>query len=315
MQLRKRRTDTILETNSFLKNQVKPAKEGSKVKIKKEDQLEPTPLKRKKIEIGYEESKPLLEQAHLVKQENDGHIVKLESPEKKTRKKAPLNWEETFQKIKLFRLDHEAPVDTVGCERLADSPYPQIFRYEILTSLQLSSQTKDPVTAQAIANLKADPDGGLTIDNVLNMPIERLNQHICKVGFHTRKTTYLRETAKILKEKYQGDIPSTLEALLDLPGIGPKMAHLVMQCAWNETVGIGVDTHVHRISNRLGWVKTNLPEKTRIDLEDWLPKQHWREINALLVGFGQVHCKPINPECPTCPVAHLCPKIGTRKVK
>jgi endonuclease-3 len=98
-----------------------------------------------------------------------------------------------------------------------------------------------------------------------------------------------------------------------LPGIGPKMAHLTMQCAWHKTVGIGVDTHVHRISNRLGWVKTKNPEETRKDLEDWLPPSHWREINALLVGFGQICCLPVKPSCTTCPVKDSCQKVGTAK--
>lgn len=127
--------------------------------------------------------------------------------------------------------------------------------------------------------------------------------------------SYLKQTAKILLEKYDGDIPSNLEELCALPGVGPKMAHLALQCAWKINSGIGVDTHVHRISQRLGWVKYDLkktPEQTRMELEEWLPREYWAPINPLLVGFGQTLCLPIGPKCDDCPARHLCPKRGTK---
>ncbi|KAL7668379.1 hypothetical protein ACOME3_009081 [Neoechinorhynchus agilis] len=102
------------------------------------------------------------------------------------------------------------------------------------------------------------------------------------------------------------DIPNTLQGLMNLSGVGPKMAYLAMQCAWNECVGIGVDTHVHRIANRLNWVKTKIPEETRISLESWLPKQHWPDLNKLLVGFGQTICRSIGPKCTDCLNASIC---------
>jgi adenine-specific DNA glycosylase len=92
-----------------------------------------------------------------------------------------------------------------------------------------------------------------------------------------------------------------------LPGVGPKMAHLTMQVAWKNVIGIGVDTHVHRISNRLGWVKSNTPEQTRMQLQRWLPHEYWGVVNLLLVGFGQKVCLPINPKCSDCLVNALCP--------
>lgn len=92
-----------------------------------------------------------------------------------------------------------------------------------------------------------------------------------------------------------------------LPGVGPKMAHLTLQVAWRNVVGIGVDTHVHRISNRLGWVKSNTPEQTRVQLEQWLPRDYWGAVNVLLVGFGQKVCLPIGPRCAECKVNSLCP--------
>lgn len=118
---------------------------------------------------------------------------------------------------------------------------------------------------------------------------------------------YIKKTTEILKNKYNSDIPSTAEDLCKLPGVGPKMAHLCMLTAWGKVTGIGVDTHVHRISNRLGWVKTKTPEETRKALQDWLPQELWSEVNELLVGFGQQICLPQRPRCSTCLNRELCP--------
>ena len=111
----------------------------------------------------------------------------------------------------------------------------------------------------------------------------------------------------MLKNEWSGDIPNTVEDLCKLPGVGPKMAHLCMKTAWGVVTGIGVDTHVHRIANRLGWVKSKSPEDTRKELEDWLPKEHWSEVNHLLVGFGQQICQPVKPQCAACLNNTLCP--------
>ncbi|CAO3679305.1 unnamed protein product [Umbelopsis vinacea] len=173
----------------------------------------------------------------------------------------------------------------------------------------LSSQTKDAITAAAMRNLQERVPGGLSLDTVIACDKDLLHECIKSVGFHTRKTDYIKDTAVILKEKFNGDIPDTIEGLISLPGVGPKMGYLTLQCAWNKNVGIGVDVHVHRIANRLGWVNTakGTPEDTREELEAWLPKEHWKEINPLLVGFGQVTCLPRGPRCHACPVSDLCP--------
>jgi endonuclease III len=148
-----------------------------------------------------------------------------------------------------------------------------------------------------------------------------LDEKISKVGFHNKKVGYLKATAKILHDKYDDDIPDTIEGMLALPGVGPKMAYLLMTHAWNKTMGIGVDVHVHRISNRLGWVHTNSPEETRLALEGWLPKEYWGQggVNKLLVGFGQTVCLPVGPKCGQCKVNDLCPsafkKNENKKVK
>mmetsp|Transcript_31607 Transcript_31607/g.55578 ORF Transcript_31607/g.55578 Transcript_31607/m.55578 type:complete len:235 (-) Transcript_31607:195-899(-) len=125
----------------------------------------------------------------------------------------------------------------------------------------------------------------------------------------------MKQTAEILRRDYAGDIPKTVQEMCKLPGVGPKMAYLCMQSAWGENAGIGVDVHVHRIVNRLGWVKTKEPEQTRKALEDWLPKEYWTEINPMLVGLGQTTCKARRPQCEKCIVSGLCPSAVLPKNK
>ena len=107
------------------------------------------------------------------------------------------------------------------------------------------------------------------------------------MGFHNLKTKYIKQTAEILRDKWNSDIPDTIEGLVSLPGVGPKMGYLTLSAAWGRHEGIGVDVHVHRITNLWGWHKTQNPEQTRAALESWLPKDKWHDINNLLVGFGQ----------------------------
>ncbi|KAH7044991.1 DNA glycosylase [Linnemannia elongata] len=226
--------------------------------------------------------------------------------------KEPGGWEITLDRLREFRLQNPAPVDTMGCERLAevgDHIPPEVSRYQTLVALMLSSQTKDTVTSVAVRRLQKELKGGLTIQSILDVPSEELNRIIGAVGFHNKKTVYLKQVAEICRDQYKGDIPDTAEALIALPGVGPKMAYLTLQCAWNKNLGIGVDVHVHRIANRLGWVKTDKdgPEGTREALQSWLPKEHWREINHIMVGFGQVLCLPRGPVCASCPVQERCP--------
>ncbi|XP_065748920.1 endonuclease III-like protein 1 isoform X1 [Phocoena phocoena] len=123
------------------------------------------------------------------------------------------------------------------------------------------------------------------------------------------KVKYIKQTSAILQQRYDGDIPASLAELVALPGVGPKMAHLAMAVAWGTVSGIAVDTHVHRIVNRLRWTRkaTKSPEETRRALEEWLPRELWSEINGLLVGFGQQTCLPLHPRCQACLNRALCP--------
>ncbi|KAI3694551.1 hypothetical protein L1987_77518 [Smallanthus sonchifolius] len=224
----------------------------------------------------------------------------------KTEFKPPSDWVKILEGIREMRSLEDAPVDSMGCEKAGNSLPPKERRFAVLVSSLLSSQTKDNVTHGAIQRLL---DNNLlnpeTIDTADESAIQKL---IYPVGFYTRKASNMKKIAKISLLNYHGDIPNTLEGLLSLPGIGPKMAHLVMNVAWNNVQGICVDTHVHRICNRLGWVpKTKTPEETREALQMWLPKEEWVPINPLLVGFGQTICTPLRPSCGLCSVNGLCP--------
>ncbi|XP_043482093.1 endonuclease III-like protein 1 [Leptopilina heterotoma] len=221
----------------------------------------------------------------------------------------PKNWEALLKNIREMRKDETAPVDEMGCHKCADTNVSKpIFRYQSLLALMLSSQTKDQVTHAAMQRLK---EFGCTPDSIIAASDEELGKLIYPVSFWKRKVEYLKKTSAILKEKYNNDIPDSAEKLCELPGVGPKMAHICMQVAWDKISGIGVDTHVHRIANRLGWVKkmTKTPEDTRKRLESWLPKELWADVNHLLVGFGQTICTPQRPKCTECLNKDICPFV------
>uniref|UniRef100_A0A7S1KQT6 Endonuclease III homolog n=1 Tax=Percolomonas cosmopolitus TaxID=63605 RepID=A0A7S1KQT6_9EUKA len=224
-----------------------------------------------------------------------------------------------YNAMKDMREENPAPVDTMGCHVLHDKQaVPKTQRFHTLVSLLLSAQTKDAITAKAMHNLKKE---GLTVDNVLSgndalddenaqdikegtcqyekWSMPHIEQMIYPVSFFKRKARYMKKIARILRDDYDGDIPRQLSGLLKLPGIGPKMGHLIMTHAWHDTQGIGVDVHVHRISNRFEWVDTKSPEETRKALEKWLPKEYWEPINEVMVGFGQTICAA-RPKCGKC---------------
>ena len=259
--------------------------------------------------------------------ENDENDELLKTPTKKKKTKTtnnvkherapPKNWEECLAKIKKMRKNGPlAPVDTMGCEKIAETDDEKQKRYRTLISAMLSSQTKDQINHATMNKLIAlNKD---TAEGILNTTEDDLDEIIHQVGFHRNKAKYLRAAAKICVEKYGGDIPPDLESLVELPGVGPKMGHLIMNVGWEKPSGICVDVHVHRITERLGWVsescavtnagspRKRTPEDTRVALENWLPKDEWVEINPLLVGFGQLYCTPLRPKCSECDVADLC---------
>ncbi|KAF2740240.1 DNA repair protein-like protein Ntg1 [Polyplosphaeria fusca] len=232
----------------------------------------------------------------------------------------PSNWEEVYTLTREMRNENVAPVDTMGCESLADGiDTPRNQRFQTLIALMLSSQTKDTVTSVAIKGMQDNMPGvlcnfsltaqGLNLESVLALEPAALNAFINKVGFHNLKTKYIKQSAEILRDKWNSDIPDSIQGLTSLPGVGPKMAYLCMSAAWGRDEGIGVDVHVHRITNLWGWHKTKQPEETRAALEQWLPQDKWHDINNLLVGFGQTICLPVGRRCADCKLGArgLCP--------
>ncbi|KAL9604035.1 MAG: hypothetical protein Q9219_000797 [cf. Caloplaca sp. 3 TL-2023] len=266
----------------------------------------------------------------LVKNE-DGSPAKIKRGRKQPAKKTvndsgevsihpPANWQDIYTAVQEMRKKVLAPVDTMGCESLAeDIRTPREKRFQTLIALMLSSQTKDTTTALAMHRLQTElpSPGGLTLENILAVPPTTLNALIHAVGFHNNKTKYIKATALVLAEKYAGDIPDTIDGLVSLPGVGPKMAYLCMSSAWGRDEGIGVDVHVHRITNLWGWHQTREPEQTRAALEAWLPREKWHEINHLLVGFGQTICLPVGRRCRECTLSTrgLCPSAVAEKKK
>jgi endonuclease-3 len=223
---------------------------------------------------------------------------KKQSPLKKFQipsRDAPEHWERVYDEIVEMRCKRDAPVDSMGTEVLGDrSADPKTFRFQTLVAVMLSSQTKDEQTAAAVRRLQQH---GLSIKSMLEISDDKLGELIYGVGFHNKKIQYIKKTAQILHEHYNDDVPETLEDFCELPGVGPKMALIALNVGRGSVQGISVDVHVHRIADRLGWThKANDPEMTRAQLEQWMPREKWSEINLLLVGFGQQICNPIQPK-------------------
>ncbi|DBA00970.1 TPA: hypothetical protein N0F65_006231 [Lagenidium giganteum] len=219
-----------------------------------------------------------------------------------------------------------APIDQYGTQACVhpETTDPRARRFQILVASMLSSQTKDQVTYEAMQRLHAIAapmkptmnaeeavEPGLTIAKARNASEETLAEVLRPVGFYRRKVTYLKALADTCDHQFNGDIPATLSALTSLPGVGPKIARVVLLLAWDRVDGIIVDTHVHRFSKRLHWVSSDssTPEDTRKQLEEWVPRSYWGGMSRAVVGFGQTTCLPVAPKCTYCPLAPICPSV------
>jgi endonuclease-3 len=181
--------------------------------------------------------------------------------------------------------------------------------FEILVSTILSLRTKDEVTAEASRRLFVK---ARTPEQMVSLGEAQISKLIYPVGFYPTKAKRLIQISQILLDEYEGKVPADLDEMLKLPGVGRKTANLVLVEGFKMDA-ICVDTHVHRISNRIGYVRTKTPEKTEFALRKKLPRKHWVHYNELLVAFGQVLCRPISPFCSKCPVAEMCPRIGVER--
>lgn len=178
----------------------------------------------------------------------------------------------------------------------------------VLISTILSLRTKDKTTKEATQRLLSVAK---TPNEMLKLTQEQIAKLIYPVGFYNVKAKNILEICKILVEKYDSKVPDSIDDLLSLPNVGRKTANLVLSKGFNIPA-ICVDIHVHRISNRLGIVKTKTPVQTEFELMKVLPKKYWIEYNDLLVPFGQNICTPISPFCSKCKLSFICPKIGVK---
>ena len=196
--------------------------------------------------------------------------------------------------------------------RGSDAPVkrmPTRMPFRILVSTVLSTRTQDPVTTAASARLftvASDPAG------LAKLSPARIEKLIFPVGFYHTKARLLPRLSRALIERSDGSVPGTLEDLLELPGVGRKVANIVLSRGFGKPA-IAVDTHVHRISNRLGLVRTRVPEKTEARLAKVLPVRYWIEWNYLLVAHGQTVCRPIGPKCDECSLSRWCRRAGVSR--
>ena len=196
----------------------------------------------------------------------------------------------------------ETPVVSAMAE---NSPDP----YAILISTLLSLRTKDEVTAVAaekLLRLAATPA------EMLKIPEEKIARTIYPVGFYRNKAKTVLAVSRDLIERFGSKVPDNIDDLLSIKGVGRKTANLVVTLGYGKE-GICVDTHVHRISNRLGYVRTKTPDETEMALRAKLPRKYWIDINTLMVFFGRTTCKPVSPLCSVCPLAGYCDRAGVTK--
>ena len=201
-------------------------------------------------------------------------------------------------------LRREVPKWDTPIVTLMAETYESPFR--VLISCILSLRTQDATTAKASHRLFESAD---TPQGMLKLSAKKIEKLIYPVGFYKTKAKNILHICRALIAQYGGKVPDDIDELLKLKGVGRKTANLVVTLGYRKP-GICVDTHVHRISNRWGYIETKTPEKTEFALRDKLPKPYWIEYNDLLVSFGQHLCRPISPVCSACPVRKYCDQVG-----
>jgi endonuclease-3 len=196
-------------------------------------------------------------------------------------------------------------LDLPAVEKIAEDSQEDPF--EVLIATMLSAQTRDAVTAAASARLFKVARTPRTMAKLTEKQIEKL---IYPVSFYRHKAKHVKKACRILVERFRGRVPATMDELLMLPGVGRKTANLVLILSFKSLKNICVDTHVHRISNRLGWVQTRTPDETEQALYKGTRDRWWPYINLYLVTWGQNVCRPVYPRCGVCVIREHCPQIG-----
>ncbi len=181
--------------------------------------------------------------------------------------------------------------------------------FKILISCLLSLRARDESTEKVSAKLFLIAD---TPEKISKVPIKKLEKIIFSSGHYHKKAATLNHVSKEIIKRFNSKVPNTKEELLSIKGIGPKTANIVLAFAFGKQA-LPIDTHCHRVPNRLGWVQTKTPEKTEIELIKILQKKYWPNFNAIFVAFGREICQPISPKCSICPISKYCPKIGVKR--
>lgn len=181
--------------------------------------------------------------------------------------------------------------------------------FRVLISTILSARAKDEVTEVISKNLFKKYPTAKKLASAKQLDVIKI---IRKIGFFNNKSKNIINASKMLLEKFNNKVPKTMHELVELPGVGRKVANCVLVYAYKQDA-IPVDTHVHRISNRLGWVKTKSPEQTEKALESLVPKRHWQILNDTFVSHGKTICAPISPFCSKCPISAYCKKVNVKK--
>lgn len=200
-------------------------------------------------------------------------------------------------------------LDVPAMEKIADDHAADPFR--VLIGTMLSAQTKDAVTLAASTRLF---DVAATPAALAKVSVRRIERLIYPVSFYRHKAEHVRATCRLLMTHHGGQVPTAMDELLTLPGVGRKTANLVLILAHQSVDNICVDTHVHRISNRLGWIRTKTPDQTELALYEVVPRRWWPHVNRCLVTWGQHVCKPVYPACGRCAIATHCPRVHVTRV-
>lgn len=198
-----------------------------------------------------------------------------------------------------------AGLELPAVEKISESQKKDPF--QILISALLSARTQDATTLAASTRLFAKAP---TAQALAALRVSQIEKLIYPVSFYRNKAVFVRDTARMLLETFGGRVPKTLEELVTLPGVGRKTANLLLILAYKSEDSICVDIHVHRIANRLGWVKTRTPEETEQALYTVLDRQWWPVVNLYLVTWGQNVCRPVYPRCQGCALLKMCRRVG-----
>jgi endonuclease-3 len=216
-----------------------------------------------------------------------------------------IHFDEIFQLLKKGLEKYTTPVlSKKKWENVVHTPYTTLI------SCLLSLRTKDEVTEQASIRLLSKYN---TPQKIIKLKESEIQSLIYPVGFYKTKTKRIKDISKTLIDEYDGQVPEKIDELLKLKGVGRKTANIVMVYGHKKNGFLPIDTHCHRIPNRLGWIKTKNPEETEKQLRRILPKKYWDDFNHLFVKFGQTICVPVSPFCSKCPINKYCKKVSVKR--